>query len=96
MPKVGDIDYSRVIDLDLSSVVPSVSGPRRPQDRVELPRLKERFTELYSKPTADGGFAKQVSKWESDSKYAKALTQAQETLSSLPSRPAPTPPILRC
>ena len=61
MPKAGDIDYTRVLDFDLSSVVPSVSGPRRPQDRIELPRLKDRFTELYGKPTADGGFAKQAS-----------------------------------
>ncbi|MEK6744883.1 MAG: aconitate hydratase AcnA [Nitrospirota bacterium] len=61
MPKVGDIDYSRVLDFDLSSVVPSVAGPRRPQDRIELPRLKDRFAELYSKPAAEGGFAKKAS-----------------------------------
>ena len=61
MPKKGDIDYTRVLDFDLSTVVPSVAGPRRPQDRIELPRLKDRFTELYSKPAAEGGFAKRTS-----------------------------------
>jgi len=61
MPKAGDIDYTRVLDFDLSSVVPSVSGPRRPQDRIELPRLKDRFAELYSKPATEGGFAKKAS-----------------------------------
>jgi aconitate hydratase len=61
MPKAGDIDYTRILEFDLSSVVPSVSGPRRPQDRIELPRLKDRFAELYSKPAAEGGFAKKAS-----------------------------------
>jgi aconitate hydratase len=61
MPKSGDIDYTRILDFDLSSVVPSVSGPRRPQDRIELPRLKDRFTELYVKPATEGGFAKKAS-----------------------------------
>jgi aconitate hydratase len=58
MPLPGEIDYSRVLELDLSAIGPSVAGPRRPQDRIELSRLKQRFTELYAKPAADGGFAK--------------------------------------
>ena len=61
MPTAGDIDYTRVLEFDLSSVVPSVAGPRRPQDRIELPRLKDRFAELYSKPAAESGFAKKAS-----------------------------------
>lgn len=61
MPKAGNIDYSRVLDFNLSSVVPSVAGPRRPQDRIELPRLKDRFAELYGKPAVEGGFAKKAS-----------------------------------
>ena len=58
MPKAGDIDYTRVLEFDLSSVVPSVAGPRRPQDRIELPRLKYKFSELFVKPAAENGFAK--------------------------------------
>ncbi len=56
MPKAGDIDYTRVVEMDLSSIVPSVAGPRRPQDRIELPKLKNRFTELFAKPSAENGF----------------------------------------
>jgi len=56
MPKPGDIDYTRVIEFDLASVVPSVAGPRRPQDRIELTRLKERFTDLLLQPASEGGF----------------------------------------
>ncbi len=37
MPKQGDIDYSEVVELDLASIKPAVSGPRRPHDRLELP-----------------------------------------------------------
>ena len=38
-------DYSQVVELDLSSVEPSIAGPRRPQDRVPLARAKESFIE---------------------------------------------------
>ncbi len=60
VPRAGDIDYSRTIELDLSRVKPSVAGPKRPQDRIELPRLKEKFAELFVKPVAENGFAKKA------------------------------------
>ncbi len=58
IPKAGQIDYTRVVDLDLGSVTASVAGPRRPQDRIELGNLKKRFTELFGLPVSDGGFNK--------------------------------------
>ncbi len=60
IPKAGQIDYSRTLDLDLSTITPSVAGPKRPQDRIELPRLKDRFIELLVKPAAENGFAKKA------------------------------------
>jgi aconitate hydratase len=56
VPRAKDIDYSRVITLDLGTVTPSLAGPKRPQDRIELGRVKTRFAELFSAPVADGGF----------------------------------------
>ncbi len=56
MPRLGDIDYSRVIELDLATVVPCVAGPKRPQDRVPLSALKVRFGELLQLPVGDGGY----------------------------------------
>jgi aconitate hydratase len=58
MPKPGEIDYSEVIELDLGSVVPAVSGPRRPHDRLDLPALKGKLAELMGKSMADGGYGK--------------------------------------
>ena len=58
MPKAGDIDYSDVVELDLASIKPAVSGPRRPHDRLDLPDLKSKFRELMAKPFADGGYGK--------------------------------------
>jgi len=60
IPKTGDIDYSRVIEIDLSSIRPSVAGPKRPQDRIELGDLKSVFTDLYARPLAEGGFGKDI------------------------------------
>ncbi|VEB41151.1 Aconitate hydratase precursor [Chromobacterium violaceum] len=58
MPREGDIDYSETLTLDLASVVPSVAGPRRPQDRIALTELKPRFGELLQTPAAAGGYGK--------------------------------------
>ena len=60
IPKAGQIDYTRVVELDLGSVTASVAGPRRPQDRIELGNLKKRFTELFGLPVSDGGFNKKA------------------------------------
>jgi aconitate hydratase len=59
MPLRGEIDYSVDIDLDLTDVQPSVAGPKRPQDRINLPDLGKRFRELLEKPVRDGGYGKQ-------------------------------------
>src|SRR5512134_653219 len=56
MPKEGAIDYSSVVTLDLTSVAPSLAGPKRPQDRVEIGNVKKQFTSLFSKSPADNGF----------------------------------------
>jgi aconitate hydratase len=58
IPQKGSIDYSQTVDLDLATVVPSVAGPKRPQDRIELPRLKQEFTTAFSKPVNENGFGK--------------------------------------
>ena len=58
MPLKGEVDYSTVYDLDLGSISSSVAGPKRPQDRIELPKLKEQFTEMMLKPATDGGYGK--------------------------------------
>jgi aconitate hydratase len=56
VPKSGDIDYSQVVTLDLGSVAPSLAGPKRPQDRIELGQVKTQFARLFSKPPAENGF----------------------------------------
>jgi aconitate hydratase len=58
IPKKGEVNYSTVLELDLASVVPSVAGPKRPQDRIELPNLKREFTSAFSKPLTENGFGK--------------------------------------
>jgi aconitate hydratase len=56
IPAAGEIDYSATLDLDLSTIVPSVAGPKRPQDRIELSGLKEKFTDLLRKPVGENGY----------------------------------------
>src|SRR5579859_5971848 len=58
IPKAGQIDYTKVVTLDLGTVTPSLAGPKRPQDRIEIGHVKSTFSDLFSKPVAENGFAK--------------------------------------
>ncbi len=60
MPKRGEINYSTDLELDLATIVPSVAGPKRPQDRIELPKLKSEFVSAFSKPVTENGFGKKA------------------------------------
>ena len=56
VPQTGEIDYSQVVTLDLGSVSPSLAGPKRPQDRINLGSVKTQFASLLAKPPAENGF----------------------------------------
>src|SRR5207253_2356381 len=46
--KNSEPSFSEVLELDLASVVPSLAGPKRPQDRVELPGVRKSFTNNFA------------------------------------------------
>ena len=58
IPRQGECQYSTLLELDLAEIKPSVAGPKRPQDRIELPDLKDQFAILLRKPIAAGGYGK--------------------------------------
>ncbi len=58
IPGKGDIDYSHVVELDLATVKPCVAGPKRPQDRIDLPQLKSTFSKLMTASVSQGGYEK--------------------------------------
>ncbi|MCI0339159.1 MAG: aconitate hydratase [Acidobacteria bacterium] len=58
IPRAGEIQYSQVLELNLADVVTNVAGPKRPQDRIELSKLKERFFELLERPLTENGYGK--------------------------------------
>ena len=60
IPKKGQIDYTKELSLDLSKVAPSLAGPKRPQDRIEIGHVKDTFKDLFAKPVADNGFNKKA------------------------------------
>ncbi|WP_112320991.1 aconitate hydratase AcnA [Oceanibium sediminis] len=55
-PDAPEPAYSEVIEVDLSTIVPSVAGPKRPQDRVPLTGIKPAFRATLTRPVAEGGF----------------------------------------
>lgn len=56
IPQEGEVTYTKEIGLDLTTVEPSVSGPKRPQDRIDLKELKLKFEKLLQEPPASGGY----------------------------------------
>ena len=56
VPMPGEVDYSTVVRLDLGDVKPSLSGPKRPQDRIEIGKVAGTFRSLFSKPVSENGF----------------------------------------
>src|SRR5436853_4288040 len=71
VPRQGECDYSTVLELDLGTIVPSVAGPKRPQDRIALPDLKEQFRELLEMDVKSGGYGKALS--EIDHRFKTTL-----------------------
>ena len=57
-PLKGEIDYTSEIDFDLGSVAPSLAGPKHPQDRIEIGKVKDTFTSLFTKPVNKNGYAR--------------------------------------
>ncbi|GGX01859.1 aconitate hydratase [Pigmentiphaga litoralis] len=62
VPAAADIDFTKLITLDLSTVTPSLAGPKRPQDRIELGNVKNTFADLFSKSAAENGFSQPADK----------------------------------
>src|SRR6266567_3008162 len=71
IPQKDECDYTTVLELDLGSIVPSVAGPKRPQDRIALPELERKFRELLEKDVKSGGYGKALS--EIDHRFKTTL-----------------------
>jgi aconitate hydratase len=78
IPQTGQIDYSSVVELDLYSIEPSLAGPKRPQDRVPLTRMKETFNALFSKPGTENGFNKPAA--ELGKRYTTKLAERSKNV----------------
>jgi aconitate hydratase len=61
IPRKGECEYSTLLELDLAEVAPAVSGPKRPQDRITLDKLKNAFRDLLLKPITESGYGKLAS-----------------------------------
>lgn len=58
IPKKAEIEFTKVLDLDLRTVKPCISGPKRPQDRIDLVEVKNKFNHLFTAPVQEGGYGK--------------------------------------
>ncbi len=64
IPLKNECDYSKVVELDLSAVKPCIAGPKRPQDKIELPDVKESVAKLLADFKKDPNQSVKTSKGE--------------------------------
>ena len=76
IPKAGDVEYSSVLTIDLDEIQPSISGPKRPQDRIVISKVKETFSDLLTRPITDGGYGLS----ESDAPQRRSDREEGETI----------------
>ena len=81
--KKDALDFSSVVELDLATVQPSVAGPKRPQDRIELTTLKSSFDSLLTKSVADGGYGKNSGDLTKTARISMSLDE-QEMIADRP------------
>ncbi len=91
MPKKGDIAYSVDIDIDLSTVQPGVAGPKRPQDRINLPDLKSSFASLLTRPVSEGGYGKSAADLGRSASIKVNGTLSSDESEMVADRPTPDP-----
>ncbi|HVG26914.1 MAG TPA: aconitate hydratase, partial [Acidobacteriaceae bacterium] len=74
-PEAPEAEYSATLELDLSTVEPSVAGPKRPQDRVLLRETPESFAKVLPSllgPTANRAAVRQMVRWEGEGGHVSA------------------------
>ncbi len=88
IPLAGQVNYSRVLRLDLAEVSPSVAGPRRPQDRIALGQVAAQFRSLFSRPVTEGGFGQSAALLGTRQQLAHAEEPRSEKTPMSPPVPA--------
>ena len=68
-PNTPDPEFTDTLELDLSTVMPSLAGPKRPQDRILLSEMKEKYRETLLAPVGPQGIGLQESDLERTAKY---------------------------
>ena len=80
IPRLGEVEYSDVLEINLADIEPSIAGPKRPQDRIALSDVKKTFTDLLTRPVAEDGFG--VTEVDSDS---EGITHGSIVISAITS-----------
>ena len=89
--KAGDIDFSQVVKLDLGDVTPSLAGPKRPQDRIELGSVATQFASLFSQPNSENGFNQPAAMLATRHLVRHIDNGRADTLPGVPPTPAGAP-----
>ena len=90
VPRSGQIDFTKVVSLDLGTVTPNLAGPKRPQDRIELGNVKTQFTSLFGKPPNENGFNQ-----PSEKLHTRYLVRAHDARTPTPDAKVPTTPSVK-
>jgi len=65
-PEDGDPEYTEIVEIDLSKLVPNLAGPKRPQDRIALTDMQEEFRKAITAPADNQGFGLDKSEFDKE------------------------------
>ncbi|MDX1418555.1 MAG: aconitate hydratase AcnA [Rubricoccaceae bacterium] len=74
-----DPEFASTLELDLGEVEPSMSGPKRPQDRITLPHIQPEFREALTRPPSPQGFGLSEDRLDATGRYAHEGTELDLT-----------------
>src|SRR3954466_1487713 len=88
--KKAEPEFTELLSLDLASVVPSVAGPRRPQDRVELRSVKQTFrsalVDVFKKEVGESATPR-LDRWSAEAPVGQLRAEAVASSENLPGHP---------
>lgn len=79
IPTMGECSYSCTVEVDLSAIVPSVAGPKRPQDRIALSDIGNRFKQLLQQSIREGGYGKSINELDKRCETQFGLDAAEQS-----------------
>ncbi|MFO0867888.1 MAG: aconitase family protein [Pirellulales bacterium] len=74
------LSYTQTLRLDLAIIVPSLAGPKRPQDRLPLDKVKTAFRQSLQAPSIKRGYNPDAARWSGAGRPAREIVRRKSVM----------------